>query len=94
MPKPTLLYTKQDILDYPFVETQCITSLWYEHNEACPNREYTNQWALAIALPCGWNNEFARFKRAADKTLTQRLFIMSVAILSPIMESGQTTWQK
>ena len=40
------------------------------------------------------DDEFAKFTRAADKTLTQRLFNMSVARLPPVRTSERTTRQR
>ena len=51
------------------------------------------QWALNIALPCGYIR-ICEVPQAADKTLTQRLLNMSVARLPPARTSERTTWQK
>lgn len=72
MPKPTLNVYQNGCLGLSVGLTRCIA----------PLPEYTKPWTLAIALSCNrlWICEILQ---AADKTLTQRLFICFVARPQP-----------
>ena len=75
MPKPTLLYI-HGYWGLPVLQRRKILRLYESgHDKSHPDRVYTNQWTLNIALPCG-RFRICEILYAADKTLTQRLFSM------------------